>query len=152
APDKDVASGAGEQDPQAAATTADAPAPSAQTAPATSRARTDTAPPPPVSPTPARARTDTAPPPPVSPTPAAGSHPALSPTLPPGAQGRAPGHSNQLRQAELHDVNYVGVGAADLAEHHAAYDLRLENVELTSSIEIDGRIYGRLSADVVASL
>jgi hypothetical protein len=107
----------------------------------------------------AAASTPPAPPPPdpnVSPTAApdatvrVAAHPSLAPTLPPKAGPVAP--PNELRQAELHDVNYVGAGATEFQEHHTAYDLRLDDVELTSSVEIDGRIYGRLTANVVASL
>lgn len=62
------------------------------------------------------------------------------------------GAERSLRQAELLDVTFCGVGSADARDLHAAYDLRVTDVRLTDSVESEGRIYGRLVGTVVGCL
>lgn len=69
-----------------------------------------------------------------------GSRPAPAPAPEPAARA--------LRQAELLEVTFVGVGS-HAPEQHAAYDLRITNVQLLGSTESDGRLYGRLVGSVV---
>ncbi len=60
--------------------------------------------------------------------------------------------SVSLRQAELNDVVFLGVGSDEAKDHHAAYDLRITDVRLLNSTESEGRLYGRLVGTVVGSL
>ncbi len=57
-----------------------------------------------------------------------------------------------LRQDELGEVHFIGVGADALKEHHAAFDLSITEVRLLGSTEVDGKLYGRLSGKVVGRL
>ncbi len=81
-----------------------------------------------------------------------------TPTAPPEASGSDDGSPEQekkalaLRQPELHDVVFLGVGSDDARDHHTAYDLRITDVRLLDSTESDGRLYGRLVGRVVGSL
>lgn len=57
-----------------------------------------------------------------------------------------------LRQAELQDVTFVGVGSEEASDAHAAYDLRITDVCLHPSTKVEDQVFGRLTGTVVGSL
>jgi hypothetical protein len=57
-----------------------------------------------------------------------------------------------LRQDELGEVHFIGVGAESLKDHHAAFDIRVNDLQILGSTEVDGKIYGRLSGAIVGRL
>jgi hypothetical protein len=57
-----------------------------------------------------------------------------------------------LRQAELQDVTFLGVGSDLARDHHAAFDIRITDVELLGSTEHQGKVYGRLVGNVVGRI
>jgi hypothetical protein len=60
--------------------------------------------------------------------------------------------THALHQAELRDVVFIGVGDKFAEDHHAAFDLRITDVELVGSTEHEGKIYGRLVGNVIGRI